>query len=171
MGLLDLLFGKKEKKEKVEKESYEELFRREAATVVFKATHKWESTSGLTEEEIIEFFHDILTTEFPEYTIKTKVPVTELVGDANDSFKLYKTRPYQAYKAEWGAPYTFVMYQDNIAKAIVMIGTKSNHANNVKYLIARMYAKKLNLPYIKFHTHLHNNIAYVILRINKILNE
>lgn len=123
------------------------------------------------EEQIAEFFRDILQTEFSEYELSEKVAVTELAGDANNSFKLYKTRPHQAYKAEWGEPYTFVLRRNGEVKGVVMLGDKRSHIERVKYLISRAYAKKLNIPYISFYTHMPNEIKYVIARINKLLKK
>ena len=60
--------------------------------------------------EWVAYFREILQSEFPQYTFRENVAVVELVGDANDEFKLYKSRPQQAYKAEWGKPYSFVLY-------------------------------------------------------------
>lgn len=123
------------------------------------------------EQQIVEYFHEILQTEFSEYELSENVAVTELAGDANDSFKLYKTRPYQAYKAEWGEPYTFVLRRNGEVKGVVMLGDKRSHNERVKFLISRMYAKKLDIPYISFYTHLPNEIAYVVMRIRKMLKE
>lgn len=114
-------------------------------------------------------FRSILKSEFPQYTVKENVPVTDLVGDACDSFQLYKTRPYQAYKAEWGEPYTFVLYQGIRPKAVVMLGDGHCHTEKVKYLIARKYAQKLNIPYINFYNQMPNEKQYVISRIRKFL--
>ncbi len=119
-------------------------------------------------DQMSDYFRDILSTEFPQYTIRENVAVTELVGDANDSFQLYKSRPYQAYKAEWGHPYTFVLYQNSEVKGVVMLGDKDS-VYNVKYLIARVYTKKLNIPYINFYTSMPNEIGYVVDRITKFL--
>ena len=115
------------------------------------------------------YFAEIIATEFPQYGVAEDVPVTDLAGFANDSFQLYETRPYQAYKAEWGAPYTFVLYADGGPKGIVMLGSGHSHCSNVKYLIARAYAKKLGLPYINFYTQMPNERDYVIFRIRKFL--
>ena len=79
------------------------------------------------------------------YSIRENVPVTDLAGFANDEFKLYKTRPTQAYKAEWGQPYSFVLESGGSAKGVVMLGNGHSHDSNVKYLIARMYAAMLRL--------------------------
>ena len=117
---------------------------------------------------MLDYFRDILFTEFPQYTVRENVAVTELAGDANDSFQLYKTRPYQAYKAEWGQPYSFVLYMNGDVKGVVMLGDKES-GSNIKYLIARVYAKKLNIPYINFYTSMPNEILYVVDRINKFL--
>ena len=103
------------------------------------------------------------------YSIRENVPVTDLVGFANDEFKLYSTRPMQAYKAEWGKPYTFVLEKDGAAKAVVMLGNGHSHDSNVKYLIARVYAKKMGIPYINFYTQMPNERDYVIGRIRKFL--
>lgn len=116
------------------------------------------------------YFAEILASEFPEYSVKRNVPVTDLAGYATDTFKLYDTRPLQAYKAEWGEPYTFVLSQGGTPAGIVMLGSGHSHDSNVKYLIARMYAKKLGLPYINFYTQMPNERSYVIGRIRKFMN-
>ena len=123
-----------------------------------------------TAEEWEAYFREILSSEFSAYSVREKVPVTEIAGFANDEFKLYKKRPYQAYKAEWGQPYTFVLEKDGKAKGVVMLGNGHSHYNNVKYLIARVYAKKLGVPYINFYTQMENERGYVIGRIRKFLN-
>ena len=94
----------------------------------------------------------------------------DLVGFVADEFQLYKTRPRQAYKAEWGQPYTFVLENSGTVKAVVMLGNGHSHDSNVKYLIARLYAKKLGIPYINFYTQMSNERGYVIGRIRKLLN-
>ena len=109
-------------------------------------------------------------TDFPQYTTKRNVPVTDLAGNATDEFKLYKTRPQQSYKAEWGAPYSFVLYQGEAPVGVVMLGEGSSHSRNVKYLISRMYAKKMGLPYINFYTQFPNERTYVINRIRELMN-
>lgn len=116
------------------------------------------------------YFAEILASEFPQYTVKRDVPVTEIAGFANDEFKLYETRPLQAYKAEWGTPYTFVLYQADKPAGVVMLGSGNSHCKKVKYLIARMYAKKMGLPYINFYTQYPNERAYVVSRIRKFMN-
>jgi hypothetical protein len=123
-----------------------------------------------TDVEWNAYFKEILLNEFPSYTILENVPVTNLAGFVNDEFKLYKTRPLQVYKAEWGQPYTFVLEKEGKAIATVMLGKGNSHDSNVKYLIARMYAKKLGLPYINFYTQMENERSYVIGRIRKFLN-
>lgn len=115
------------------------------------------------------YFAEIIGTEFPQYSTKRNVPVTELAGNATDEFKLYATRPQQSYKAEWGAPYSFVLYQGATPAGIVMLGDGSSHSKNVKYLISRMYAKKLGLPYINFYTQYPNERAYVVNRIREFM--
>ena len=115
------------------------------------------------------YFAEILSTEFPQYTTKCNVPVTELAGFVADEFQLYESRPLQSYKAEWGAPYTFVLYQGDAPVGIVMLGDGSCHSRNVKYLISRMYAKKMGLPYINFYTQKPNERAYVVNRIKEFM--
>lgn len=115
------------------------------------------------------YFAEILSSEFPQYGVRRNVPVTDLAGFATDDFKLYETRPLQAYKAEWGAPYTFVLERGGVLAGIVMLGSGHSHDSNVKYLIARMYAKKLGLPYINFYTQMPNERQYVIGRIRKFM--
>ena len=116
------------------------------------------------------FFKEILLSEFPSYNIRENVQVSDLAGFANDEFQLYKTRPRQAYKAEWGQPYNFVLERDGKAAGVVMLGSGHSHDSNVKYLIARMYAKKLGIPYINFYTQMPNERDYVIGRIRKLMN-
>ena len=123
-----------------------------------------------TPEEWNAYFREILSTYFSSYDIRENVPVTDLAGFANDEFQLYRTRPCQAYKAEWGQPYTFVLEANGKARAIVMLGNGHSHDSNVKYLIARMFAKKMGLPYINFYTQMPNERDYVIGRIRKFLN-
>ena len=115
------------------------------------------------------YFREILQAECYNYTIREDVPVTELAGYASDEFKLYKTRPRQVYRAEWGQPYTFVLYQGLTPKGVVMLGSGHSHDSNVKYLVARMFAKKLNIPYINFYTQMPNQRGYVIGRLHKYL--
>lgn len=122
-----------------------------------------------TDAEWHQYFRDILRAEFPQFTVMEEVAVPTLAGDANDEFQLYKTRPRQAYKAEWGKPYTFVLYFGGQPQGIVMLGKGHSHDSNVKYLIARMYAKKLGLPYINFYLQMPNERAYVVERINRFM--
>jgi hypothetical protein len=123
-----------------------------------------------TDSEWVTYFREILATEFPQYNIKENIAVTEVAGFATDEFKLYKSRPTQAYKAEWGQPYTFVLEQAGNIKGVIMLGKGHSHDSNVKYLISRMYTKKLGIPYINFYTQMPNERDYVIGRIRKFLN-
>lgn len=132
--------------------------------------NRFPRTVEKTPAEWESYFKDILLRNFSSYTIRENVPVTDLVGFANDKAQLYTTRPTQAYKAEWGQPYSFVLEADGKAKAVVMLGSGHSHDENVKYLIARMYAEKLELPYINFYTQMPNERNYVIERIRKFLN-
>ena len=115
------------------------------------------------------YFKDILLSEFPSYTIRENVKVTDLVGFVADECQLYTTRPTQVYKAEWGQPYTFVLESDGKAKGVVMLGSGHSHDSGVKYLIARMYTEKLGIPYINFYTQMTNERSYVIGRIRKFM--
>ena len=117
------------------------------------------------------YFAEIISSAFPQFGVRRNVPVTDLAGYATDNFQLYSTRPMQAYKAEWGAPYTFVLERSGVPAGIVMLGSGHSHDSNVKYLIARMYAKKLGLPYINFYTQMPNERQYVIGRIRKFMGE
>ena len=124
-----------------------------------------------TPAEWESYFSEILATEFPQYVVRQHVAVTDVAGFANDEFQLYTTRPRQSYKAEWGQPYTFVLEQMGSIKGVVMLGKGHSHDSNVKYLIARMYAKKMGIPYINFYTQMPNERDYVIGRIRKFLNQ
>lgn len=123
-----------------------------------------------TDAEWLAFFREILQTQFADYSVREDVPVTDIAGPAADSFQLYSTRPTQVYKAEWGKPYTFVLSQGGAPKGVVMLGKGHSHDANVKYLIARMYAKKAGLPYINFYTQMPNERDYVVGRIRKFLS-
>ena len=116
-----------------------------------------------------QYFDEIIRTNFPQFNVKRNVPVTDLVGFTADTFKLYESRPYQTYKAEWGKPYTFVLYRGEKPAGVVMLGDGQTHAQNVKYLIARMYCKKLGMPYINFYTQMPNEREYVIQRIKDLM--
>lgn len=115
------------------------------------------------------YFREIIQSECIGYGIREEVPVTDIAGPAADEFKLYKTRPSQVYRAEWGKPYSFVLSQGGFPKAVVMLGSGHSHFSNVKYLISRMYAKKAGLPYINFYTQMPNERGYVVERIRKFL--
>ena len=123
-----------------------------------------------SEGEWRSYFREIIMAECPAFEIREEVPGTELVGDAADEFKLYESRPRQVYKAEWGQPYTFVLYQGGAPKGVVMLGAGHSHSAGVKYLIARMYAKKIGLPYINFYTQMPNERAYVASRLHRFLD-
>lgn len=115
-------------------------------------------------------YKPILTKHFSQFTLREDVPVTDLTGDVNDVFRLYKTRSNQVYKAEWGRPYDFVMLEGGKAKAVVMLGRPHSHQNKVKYLISKLFAKKLGVPYISFYIQCPNNEAYVVKRIKEFMN-
>lgn len=121
----------------------------------------------LSVEEWVAYFKGILETRFPEYTVKENVPVTELTGDVEETFQLYETRPYRAYKAEWGKDYDFVLYSDGKPKAVVMLGDGHCHSKHVDFLISRMFAKKLDVPYIGFYLEFPNVEEYVVGRIRE----
>ncbi len=167
MGIFSRLFGKADSR----KGNGTPSFVQEQGDSSLKARHSRTSTVRLPPQEQVNYFREILTSEFPQYSIKENVAVTELAGDANDSFKLYKRRPYQAYKAEWGEPYTFVLYKGEDLAGIVMLGGKRSHSENVKFLISRVYAKKLGIPYIGFYTYMANEIGYVVKRLADHLNK
>lgn len=126
--------------------------------------------SERTDEECVAYFREILATEFSQYEVRENVPVQSLVGDAADEFKLYDGRPLQAYKAEWGQPYTFVLFQNGLVYGVVMLGRGHTHDNKVTYLISRMYAKKMNVPYINFYNHMPNERGYVVNRIREMMH-
>ncbi|MBO4671725.1 MAG: hypothetical protein J5640_07800 [Bacteroidales bacterium] len=113
------------------------------------------------------YFGNILRVRFPQYTVKEYVPVPELTGDIDDIFRLYRERPDQVYRAEWGRPYDFVLYSGGIARTAVMLGHDHCHNSNVKYLISKMFAKKLKVPYIGFYTKFPNREDYVVGRISE----
>ena len=123
--------------------------------------------ADLSVEEWLAYFKGILETRFPEYSVKENVPVTELTGDVEEVFQLYADRPNQVYKAEWGKDYDFVLYSDGKPKAVVMLGEGHCHSKHVDFLIARMFAKKLNIPYLGFYLEFPNQEDYVVRRIRE----
>ena len=133
--------------------------------------HDVRSSWDVPYERFDEYFNDILVKEFPDYTIMRNVPVTSLAGYSSDVFTLYKSRPHQVYKADWGLPYSFIMCKGGQVKAAIMLGHTSAHNSYVKMLISKMYAKKMGIPYIPFHREFRNDIGYVVLRIKKFLME
>ncbi len=167
MSIFSRLFGKADSG----KDNGTSPFVQEQGETSLKARHSRTSAVSLSPQEQVNYFREILTSEFPQYTLRENVAVAELVGDANDTFKLYKRRPYQAYKAEWGEPYTFVLYNGENLAGIVMLGGKGSHCDNVKFLISRVYAKKLGIPYIGFYTNMANEIGYVVKRLADNLNK
>ena len=122
----------------------------------------WERRS---ESEWKAYFREILTQEFSQYAIRENVPVQELAGDASAEFQLYPTRPQQAYKAEWGLPYTFVLYHADSVRGVILIGKNQNQYRKVKFLISKMYAKKMGYPFISFYMDAPNEREYVVERI------
>ena len=136
-----------------------------AATPAYSA----ETVREKSAEEWRAYFRDIIRSECALYEVREDVPVTELVGNVSDEFQLYATRPRQVYKAEWGKPYTFVLYQGGMPKGVVMLGDGHSHDANVKYLIARMYTKKIGIHYINFYTQMPNERSYVAGRIHRFL--
>ena len=131
--------------------------------------HQDEPVQEKTASEWRAYFREIINAECPGLEVRENVPVTELVGDAADEFQLYETRPRQVYKAEWGEPYTFVLYEGGVPKGVVMLGDGHSHSAKVKYLIARMYTKKLGIPYINFYTQMPNERGYVAGRLHRFL--
>ena len=116
------------------------------------------------------YFRQILTVEFGRFSLRENVPVQELVGNVSDEFKLYPYRPYQAYKAEWGWPYTFVLYEGGMIKGIILLAKQNKQYNHVKFLISKMYAKKLGIPFISFYMDSPNEYDYVVGRIEDFIN-
>lgn len=149
MGFFDFIFGKRPTREEImERQRIE----REAELSRLRARVR-----------------KILSTCFTEYKIMENIPVTDLAGDVSDTFQLYKTKPHKSYRAEWGEPYTFIICQNGIVKAVVMIGDKYSHVEKVKFLISRKYAEKLGLPYIHFYSNMDNEETYISDRIRKFL--
>jgi hypothetical protein len=122
-----------------------------------------------TDAEWRAYFREIIRAQYPNFAIREDVPVTEMVGDVADEFQLYESRPRQVYKAEWGQPYTFVLYRGEKPAGVVMLGGGHSHDKNVKYLISRMYCKKLGMPYINFYLQMENERNYVIGRIKDLM--
>lgn len=122
-----------------------------------------------SESGMMAYFKDILTQEFVGCVIRENVPVQDLVGYVADEFQLYATRPRQAYKAEWGKPYNFVLYEGDRIKGVVVIGKRQVECKYVSFLISKMYAKKLGVPFVSFYLDAPNERDYVIERFHKFL--
>lgn len=123
-----------------------------------------------TEAQWLDHFRQILNTDFGKYSIRENIPVQELAGDVSDEFQFYANRPQQAYKAEWGYPYTFVFYENGKARGVILLGKSQSQYKHVKLLISKMYAKKMGLPFITFYMDAPNERNYVIQRIHKFLD-
>lgn len=111
------------------------------------------------------YFREILSQEFSQYAVRENVPVQDLAGDVSAEFKFYPTRPQQAYKAEWGLPYSFVLFKPEGVKAVILIGKAQSQYKNVKFMISKMYAKKMGVPFISFYMDAPNERGYVVNRI------
>ena len=127
-------------------------------------------TVDRTPAEWQAYFREIIQAECPGFEVREKVPVTELVGNAADEAKLYKSRPSKVYKAEWGEPYSFVLFQGGAPKGVVMLGDGHSHSAKVKYLVSRMYTQKLGIPHINFYTQMPNESSYVASRLHRFLD-
>lgn len=140
-----------------------------ASTSPVRPAYSSDAAPERTPEQWQAYFRGILQAECPGLTIRENVPVTDIAGPVSGVFQLYKSRPSQMYKAEWGKPYSFVLYDGAAPKAVVMLGAGHSHYSNVKYLIARMFAKKAGLPYINFYTQMPNERGYVVSRIHRFI--
>ena len=137
--------------------------------VNLKAVHLANSTNGMSYEQCLLYFKDVLTTEFPDYTFCENVAVQDLVGPQGASFKLYDTRPVQEYKPEWGLPYSFVAYKGTrVVAAILVVRTKKDY-KKVKLLVSKAFMDKLNIPLMVFYADIPNRIEYVVTRVAKTL--
>ena len=68
-----------------------------------------------------------------------------------------------------GAPYNFAIYKDDKLVGTIMLGEKWSHYNRVKFLISKMYMKKMGVAYIPFYTELSNDVTYVVHRLREFL--
>ena len=139
------------------------------APVTSTPARSYEPEHERTASEWRTYFREIIHSDFPFCEVRENVPVTDLVGNVSEEFQLYRTRPRQVYRAEWGEPYTFVLFKAGMPKGVVMLGDGHSHDAKVKYLIARMFAKKVGVPYINFYTQMPNERSYVVGRIRKFL--
>ena len=127
--------------------------------------HHEDAQKERTDAEWLTYFREILSKEFGQYAIRENVSVQELAGDANDEFKLYESRPNQAYKAEWGMPYTYVLYSGGRVSGVILLAKYQKQCRHVKFMISRMYAKKMGIPFISFYMDAPNEHDYVVERI------
>ena len=187
MGLLRSILGialkaasdainEKENKDRYNKSEESHYTRDERSATSYRAQSAQPTQSAQepiaeerTYEQWVAYFDEIIRTNFPQFNVKQNVPVTDLTGFTADTFQLYETRPYQTYKAEWGQPYTFVLGRGTVSAGVVMLGGGHTHDKNVKYLISRMYCKKLGIPYINFYLQMENERNYVVGRIKDLM--
>lgn len=128
-----------------------------------------EPTRDRSESEWHAYFKGILAQEFSQYAVRENVPVKDLAGDESAEFKLYENRPQQAYKPEWGLPYTFVLFTPEGVKGLILLGKSQSQYKHVKFMISKMYAKKMGVPFISFYMDAPNERDYVVDRIRKYL--
>lgn len=89
------------------------------------------------------YFRAIIANRFPNLMIDEEVPVSQVAEEMYEVCKRNAARTYQAYKAEWGAPYTFVLSSEGIPRCILMLADWAERPENkVKYLISKIFAKK-----------------------------
>lgn len=118
-----------------------------------------------SETEWMAYFKEILAQEFSQYSVRENVPVQDLAGDVSAEFQFYATRPQQAYKAEWGLPYTFVLFQPDGVKGVILLAQYQKQYKHVKFMVSRMYAKKMGVPFVSFYMDAPNERGYVVERI------
>lgn len=121
------------------------------------------------DEQWMAYFREILAQEFSQYTIHENVPVQSLVGDVADTFTLYPSRPQQVYKAEWGLPYSFVFFKDDRVYGVLLLAKANKNYKQVKFLVSKMYAKKMGVPFISFYMDAPNEREYVIDRVHEFM--
>ena len=97
------------------------------------------------------FFGELLSSEFPEYEVQTRVGA-----------------PALGLNADPCKPYDFILCRDGYVRAAIML-TPHNRDRNAAFLNARAAAQQMGIPFINFYLHYPNERSYVVQRIRSFL--
>ncbi len=131
------------------------------------AKPKVATPKSLAYKQSLLYFREILQTKFSEYSVYENQPLTNIIGEQVDTFQLYKTRPFQQYRSEWGIPVDFLVCKDNIPVLAIVIGEKWSQHARVKFRITKAFLQRVNIAYLPFYSELENDTRYIVDRIAK----